>query len=81
MIDLVCAWCDVYARVPCETRDDQGHVVQSWTKCAYCGRTASLRKARPANPDPAGVGLNAHAPYKIGLTATILPHLKRNRIK
>jgi hypothetical protein len=39
MIDLVCAWCGVYARVECEARDDQGHVVQTWTKCAYCGRT------------------------------------------
>jgi hypothetical protein len=37
--DPVCAWCDVYARLECEARDDQGRLIQSWTKCAYCGRT------------------------------------------
>jgi len=36
---LVCAWCDVYARVPCEMRDESGRVFQTWTKCAHCGRT------------------------------------------
>jgi hypothetical protein len=37
--ELVCAWCDVSARVPCHMRDDQGRIVSSWTRCAYCGRT------------------------------------------
>jgi hypothetical protein len=36
---MVCAWCDVYARVPCEMRDDRGRVIMTWAKCAYCGRT------------------------------------------
>jgi hypothetical protein len=36
---MVCAWCDVYCRVECETRDDEGRLVCAWTECAYCGRT------------------------------------------
>jgi hypothetical protein len=49
MTDLVCAWCDVDARVPCETRDDQGRVAQTWTKCAYCGRTELKNRVRGGN--------------------------------
>jgi len=37
--EWVCAWCDVSNRVPCETRDENGVVIQTWTRCAYCGRT------------------------------------------
>jgi hypothetical protein len=44
MTDMVCAWCDVYARVPCEARDDRGNLVTGWTKCAYCGRTELGRR-------------------------------------
>ena len=37
--NFVCAWCDVYAREVCALRDDQGRPFQTWTCCAYCGRT------------------------------------------
>lgn len=39
MSGIVCAWCDVYARVPCAQRDEQGRAFIEWTACAYCGRT------------------------------------------
>ena len=38
---MVCAWCDVYARVEREYRldlDDGPHTISS-TVCAYCGRS------------------------------------------
>jgi hypothetical protein len=38
-MNMVCAWCDVYARVECNTADENGRIVSSWTACAYCGRT------------------------------------------
>jgi hypothetical protein len=53
MTDLVCAWCDVDARVPCETRDDKGELITSWTKCAYCGRTELGPKLGRQTPIPA----------------------------
>jgi hypothetical protein len=53
MSDLVCAYCDVYARVPCDTRDDQGRIHVSWTACAYCGRTElRLGKLGRQTPPP-----------------------------
>lgn len=36
---LVCAHCGIYNRIECETCDDDGNIVCSWTECAYCGRT------------------------------------------
>jgi hypothetical protein len=39
MTDLVCAWCDVYARAPYAQYDDQGRPFIEWMACAYCGRT------------------------------------------
>jgi hypothetical protein len=39
MSEVVCAWCDVYNRIPREIRDDEGRVISSETCCAYCGRT------------------------------------------
>ena len=39
MTGFVCAWCDVYARVPCAQYDDQGRPFIEWTACAYCGRS------------------------------------------
>jgi hypothetical protein len=36
---MVCAWCDVDARVEREMRDANGVVFQTWTVCAYCGRS------------------------------------------
>jgi hypothetical protein len=39
MSELVCAWYDVYNRVPREMRDENSCVTQQWAECAYCGRT------------------------------------------
>ena len=39
MMELVCAWCDVYCRVERVLRDDDGRVIQTSTVCAYCGRS------------------------------------------
>jgi hypothetical protein len=39
MTEFVCAWCDVYCRIPCEERDENGVVFQTSTRCAYCERT------------------------------------------
>jgi hypothetical protein len=38
-MSMVCAWCDMYARVSREQRDDQERVICEWAECAYCGRT------------------------------------------
>jgi len=51
MTELVCAWCDVYNRVPCEMRDENGVVYQTSTKCAYCGRS-ELRLGRLGRQTP-----------------------------
>jgi len=54
--EWVCAWCDVDNRVPCERRDEKGVVVQTWTECAYCGRTelrlGKLGHQTPIPPPP-----------------------------
>jgi hypothetical protein len=53
MTDMVCAWCDVYARIPCEMCDDQGRVISTWTKCAYCERSElRFRKLGRQTPIP-----------------------------
>jgi hypothetical protein len=39
MGELVCAWCGVNCREQRNMRDEDGRVIQSWTVCAYCGRT------------------------------------------
>jgi hypothetical protein len=57
MTGPVCAWCDVYCRIECETRDDQDRLVCSWTKCAYCGcselRFGKLGHQTPIPNEPA----------------------------
>jgi hypothetical protein len=53
MTELVCAWCDVYARVEREYRvdyDDGPHTI-SYTVCAYCGRT-ELRRGKLGRQTP-----------------------------
>jgi len=49
---LVCAWCDVYNRVECDTRDEHDRVVCSWTVCAYCGRSELGPKRGRTTPVP-----------------------------
>jgi hypothetical protein len=55
IIEMVCAWCDVSNRVEQVMRVD-GRVVQSWTCCAYCGRTelrrGKLGRQTPIPPPP-----------------------------
>jgi hypothetical protein len=38
-MSMVCAWCDVYARVECNATDENGIIISSWCVCAYCGRS------------------------------------------
>jgi hypothetical protein len=51
MTALVCAWCDIYCRTECNTRDESGAIVYAWTCCAYCGRT-ELRFGRLGHQTP-----------------------------
>ena len=51
MTELVCTWCDVYCRIACEQRDENGKIVRQWTQCAYCGRT-ELRFAKLGRQTP-----------------------------
>jgi hypothetical protein len=48
---FVCAWCDVYNRELREVRDENGDLVQTWTVCAYCGRS-ELRLGRLGRQTP-----------------------------
>jgi hypothetical protein len=58
---LVCAWCDVYCRVECENE------FQSWTVCAYCGRSelrlSKLGRQTPLPKDDVGGADDPHAEF------------------
>jgi hypothetical protein len=51
MTDMVCAWCDVYARVERAQYDDEGRPFIIWSACAYCGRS-ELRLGKRGRQTP-----------------------------